>query len=307
MELIELINLNFKSNEITEIGRAIFRDFDLHDVSGTRSLITLSDRRSAEILVEYTENRKKLDTLIEFLIQIDGLYFLGTQVELKGIEGLMERLSTEGLVYSRSKRKLVKTKEDPLHRVDWGALKEGRSYSVTIVSLDICNNSRLVKTFGDKKMKKLYSALWQEIHQRLAPYNGRIWHWAGDGGIIAFAMKNHAYNGVRFAMELQSVLPLFLMEPQYPIKEDLSLRLGLHSGKLIFSLNTGTIVSEVINYASHLEKKHCPPGQVAISEKTLRELPKSFQRGFVSTGIFEGQEAFASVLLSGKRELVESR
>ncbi|WP_053228274.1 adenylate/guanylate cyclase domain-containing protein [Spirochaeta cellobiosiphila] len=298
LELIEILNINFKSNDITEIGKALFRSFDLHDVSDTRTIVTISDRKAAEILVDYVESKNKTSQLIEFLIQIDGLNFQQKPIELQGIEGLLERLSLEGMVYSLSKRKMVKTKEDPGDMVNWGALKDGKSYPVTIVSIDICKNSVLVKKYGDGKMKKLYSSLWMEIRKRMHSYNGRIWHWAGDGGLIAFAMKDHAYNAVRFALEFQSVLPLFLLDPKYPIKDKMALRFGINSGKLTFSMKTGTIVSEVINYACHLEKQFCPEGQVAISGKTLKELPKTYQTSFSSAGKFEGETAYCSKMFS---------
>ena len=67
--------------------------------------------------------------------------------------------------------------------------------------------------------------------------DGRIWSWAGDGGIIAFA-----------------------------------LRIGVDAGLVKFCGETGRIVSHVINHASHLEKKSTRPGMVSIGRNVYDAL-----------------------------------
>ncbi len=144
-------------------------------------------------------------------------------------------------------------------------------------------------------MKKLYASLWLFLRERLSRYNGRIWTWAGDGGLIAFAMKDHLINAVKFAMELQNLMILFNYDPHYPIKEPIKLRIGLDSGKVPFSFSTGQIVSEIINYAAHLEKGVCIPGSIAISANVYNGMGKGYSGFFESHSEFEGTDAYLSV------------
>ncbi len=293
-EIIELLSSSFKPNEINEIGVTIFNKFDLHLISDTRSIETLSARRAAVILVNYCMDKNKEFVLLEFMIQIDDSVFLGKPVKIEGLESFLLKFSLIGYTYNPVKRKIVNAKEDPLDQVNWGALKEGKTYGTTILSLDIVDNSRLVKDYGSGKMKKLYASLWSYLRERLSRYNGRIWSWAGDGGLIAFAMKNHLIYGLKFAMEVQKLMLLFNYDPSYPLKEPIKLRIGLDSGKIPFSFSTGQIVSEVINYAAHLEKGVCTPGSIAISSTVYNGIGEGYAHFFNSHGIFEGSEAYLS-------------
>ena len=78
-----------------------------------------------------------------------------------------------------------------------------------MVSLDIVGNSAKVRKLGPRKIEKLYDTLWSFLKEKLASVDGRIWSWAGDGGIIAFALRDHASRAVRFAIEVQSTVPVF--------------------------------------------------------------------------------------------------
>jgi len=297
-EVIEIMTASFKADEINEIGIALFKKFDLHHISGTRSIETLSSRKAAGILLDFCIEKHKEISLLEFLIQIDGTVFLGQPKHVEGLESFFLKFSQIGYSYNPAKRKIVHGKEDPMDQKNWGALKEGKTYGMTILSLDIVENSRLVKNYGTGKMKKLYASLWTFLRERLSSYNGRIWSWAGDGGLIAFAMKNHLIHGVKFAMEIQNLMILFNYDPSYPLKEPIKLRIGIDTGKIPFSFSTGQIVSEVINYAAHLEKGICQPGLIAVSSRVYREMGKGYADFFETYGVFEGDESYLSVPLS---------
>jgi class 3 adenylate cyclase len=297
-EVIEILAATFKANEINEIGVILFRNFDLHQVSGTRSIETISSRRAATILVEFCMDKKGETALLEFLIQIEDSVFLGHNVSVEGLETFLLKLSQYGYFYNPVKRKIVSGKNDPMDMKNWGALKEGKSYGMTILSLDIVENSRLVKKYGSGKMKKLYASLWTFLRERLVSYNGRIWSWAGDGGLIAFAMKKHLIHSVKFAMEVQTLMLLLNHDPSYPLKEPILLRIGMDTGKVPFSFNTGEIVSEVINCAAHIEKGVCLPGHIAVSARVYEAMGNGFGDFFVSSGQFEGEESYLSISLT---------
>lgn len=294
-EVIEIISASFRADDINEIGIVIFKRFDLHQISDTRSIETLSSRRAATILVDYCIEKRKEIVLLEFLFHLEDTFFLGKPVRIEGLESVFMKISLSGFSYNPIKRKIVHGKEDLLDLKNWGALKEGKAYNMTILSLDIVENSRLVRTYGPGKMKKLYASLWTFLRERLSAYNGRIWSWAGDGGLIAFATKGHLLSGLKFSIEVQNLMLLFNNDPSYPIKEPIKLRLGLDTGKIVFSNSTGQIVSEVINCAAHLEKGLCTPGLIAVSSRVYNEMGKGYSRLFNSAGEFEGDESFVSI------------
>ena len=62
-----------------------------------------------------------------------------------------------------------------------------------------------------------------------------------------------------------------------------------------FNIETGTIVSDVINYAAHLEKSATHPGTVAVSRSVYDALPPRLASIFRFGGIFEEKDYFRTI------------
>ena len=293
-DLVELIGANFKTDEIIELGRLIFESFDSRQIDGTNNHISLSPRKSAGLLVEYCISRKAIDSLIKLVVDLDGGILLGRAINVEGLEIFLSHLAKTGLIYDFRFRKLIFSTEDPDQLVNWGSLKDRKFYDITVMSLDIVKNSVLVKKHGIMKMEKLYYKLWAFLKQKLSVYEGRMWSWAGDGGIMAFAFKDHINRAVLCAVEIQSTVPVFNLANHSHMEEDIALRIGLDTGKIKFFSITGQIVSEVINYAAHLEKKGTKPGQISISRKLRDSIhPRMFDI-FKPSGVFEDRDYFST-------------
>ena len=95
-------------------------------------------------------------------------------------------------------------------------------------------------------------------------------------------------------MQVQSTVPLFNLTASRTSEADISLRLGIDTGKVKFSIETGTIVSDVINSAAHLEKKSTCPGMVSISRSVYDALPQRIASIFRFDGIFEEKDFFST-------------
>ena len=81
------------------------------------------------------------------------------------------------------------------------------------------------------------------------------------------------------------------MQPDKPIKEEICLRIALDFGPLKFFSDTGKIVSEVINYAAHLEKKGTKPSRLSISDEVHARLSPAMRKLFAEEMSFEGRTA----------------
>jgi len=219
----------------------------------------------------------------------------GRPVQVEGLEEFLGKLVRTGIHYDFKTRRLVSARRDPQDLPNWGCLKDGREYDITLISLDIVGNSAKVRKLGTRRMEKLYFTLWSFLKEKLASVDGRIWSWAGDGGIIAFALRDHQARAVRFAIELQSTVPVFNLSASGSPTADIALRLGIDSGRVKFCIETGTIVSDVINYAAHLEKSSTLPGTVAISRAVYDALPPRVASIFRFGGIFEEKDFFRTI------------
>jgi class 3 adenylate cyclase len=292
--LIETVGGSLVADQVEALGQMLIPDLNIHDLSGKRRNFTLSPRMAAQVLTEHLIERKQLSDYIKLLIEMDEAVILGKEIRIEGLEYFLQKLSETGLIYDSRKRKVVTLKEDLSKRPDWGVLKNGRNYDVTVGSMDIVGSSELVNKFGRKTMEKFYSFFWSTLGERLGAYEGRIWSWAGDGGILAFAFKNHRERATRFAFEMQRIMPLINAHTRNPIDENVAIRIGMHSGKVAFMADTGKMISDVINLAAHLEKKGTQPGYVSITESIWKTLPVKLQDLFDPVGDFEGQLQLSS-------------
>jgi class 3 adenylate cyclase len=221
------------------------------------------------------------------VVELDGAAILGRQIRLEGVERLLGGLAKTGYHYDFRERRLVSSCRDTEALVDWGCLRVGREYEVTIASLDVAGSSALVRTHGLRRMEKVYLRLWNHLRERLAALDGRIWSWAGDGGIAAFVFDDHVARAARFALEVQRTLPVFNATMDDHLPAEVALRIGLDTGPVRFAAEPGQIVSDVINYAAHLEKQVTPPGAVAVSKAVRDALPARLAAFFSIAGCFE--------------------
>ncbi|MFP4383003.1 MAG: adenylate/guanylate cyclase domain-containing protein [Spirochaetia bacterium] len=293
-ELIELIAANFNPDEMDELGTLLFSEYDSHNLIGESSHVTLSRRRAAKLLVEHAAEKDKIKDLVKLVAELDNGIFRGRRRLIDGIENYFYNLAKIGIIYNSQKRKLYFSKEEINKMKNWGTLRNGRIYPVSIMSVDIVDNSGLVRKYRSRKMEKMYFGLWNFLERKLNEYEGRMWNWAGDGGILAFALKGHQERAVKCAVDIQRSLALFNISSENPIPEFISLRIGIDTGMIKFFLETGKIVSDVINYAAHLEKKAATPGNVAVSERVASELDPKIVSIFKNCGDFEGTDYFAT-------------
>jgi class 3 adenylate cyclase len=294
-DLIELIAANFKTDEINELGRLVLGCFDSNEAAGKRAHISLSPRKSAGLLVDMCQGGEALVALIKLVVEVDNGVVHGRPVRVEGLEQFLGKLVRTGIRYDFKTRKVVTSCRDPEELPNWGCLKDGREYDITVVSLDIVGNSAKVRKLGTRKMEKMYFSLWSFLKEKLASVDGRIWSWAGDGGIIAFALRDHQARAARFAIELQSTVPVFNLTASGSLEDDVALRLGIHSGRIKFSIDTGKIVSDVINYAAHLEKSSTQPGTVSISRSVYESLPSRMASIFRFGGMHEEMDFFRTI------------
>jgi class 3 adenylate cyclase len=294
-DLVELIAANFRTDEVNELGRLVLGCFDSNEAAGKRHHISLSSRKSAGLLVENCARREKMASLIKLVVEVDDGVVHGRPVRVEGLEEFLGRLVRAGIYYDFKTRKVVSSCRDPHQMPNWGCLKDGREYDITVVSLDIVGNSARVRKLGTPRVEKLYFTLWNLLREKLVSVDGRIWSWAGDGGLVAFALRDHAARAVRFAIELQSTMPVFNLSESGSPTGDIALRLGIDSGRVKFCIETGTIVSDVINYAAHLEKSSTLPGTVSIAKSVYDTLPRRLASIFRFGGIFEEKDFFRTI------------
>jgi len=294
-DLIEMFGKNLTFKDIEAIGGYLFKEraWDVHSISGTDPKVSISPLNAAKILLGEAEKKGRMKDLFAFAIELDGSPLNSRVVSFEGLENLLYRLSRTGHYYDFAKRRFVEV-EDAMKLLNWGSLRDGREYPFVIASMDICHNSELVKKHTTKVMEKVYYRLGEFLKAKLDHWEGRIWSWAGDGGICGFRGEDSPPSAVSCCLEILATLPVFNMQPDRAIKDAIELRIGLDYGPVKFFADTGRIVSEVINYAAHLEKKGTKACALSVSDTVHSRLPPAMQKMFAVEHVFEGRTAHST-------------
>jgi hypothetical protein len=294
-DLTEIFGNNLTSPEIDIIGAYFFKHYSTHTLEGLSRTITVSPHRAAKRLVEECIGAKKEVDLITFAIELDGTSLNGRTVKLSELDRFLYRLSRSGHYFDFNRRKLIQTDRSPHLANNWGVLREGREYPMFVASIDIHENSKLVKKYKTSIIEREYHNLLEFITRKLHEHDGRTWHWAGDGGILAFRDEEGPSAAVTCCLEILFSLSIYNCMPRKAVEEHISLRIGMDAGRIKFMNNTGRIISDVINFASHLEKEKTEPNGLSISREIHERLSVPLQSLFKKKLEFEGRTVHSLV------------
>jgi class 3 adenylate cyclase len=295
-DLTEMMGKSLTFNDIEAIGGYLFKDhsYRTHSEAGVDKKVSISPLNAAKMLVTACESRKNLKELFAFVFELDGTPLNGHSIELDGLDNVLYHLSQSGVYYDFSGRKFVEIKKEKTMLPGWGVLRNGKEYELAIASVDICDNSELVRHYKPALMEKVYFRLLEFIRRKLGVYGGRLWSWAGDGGLMAFRGAGSIQDAVSCCLEILYALPVFNMRPDKPIKDEVCIRIGMDFGPVKYLDDTGRIVSDVLNYAAHLEKKGTAPMRLTVSDRVYGKLQEPLKSLFKDKKSFEGRTSYST-------------
>lgn len=294
IQLISLIGQNLTVDEIDALGRQIDPKFKAHLLSGEPFGITLRPEQAARTLVKHFGEKQALSRVLTLLVHIHSFQdpsIIGRTASLDGVETLLQTLGTAGLRFDPTTGVLSKVADD--ESVNWGFLKEGEVYHFCHLSVDIAGNSELQLKYPKSEVEVVYNNFYTMLKKTIKNYNGQIWNWAGDGGIISFYLGDKVQDAIFCAIQIQLQLAVFnLSRSSNRFDEPLRLRIAAHDGLTTYKGNKGTILSEAINFVAHLEKNGTETNSISISKSIYNNLPNRLQSIFKPKGIFENIEIF---------------
>jgi class 3 adenylate cyclase len=291
----EMLGKSLTFTDIEVMGKYFFKGYNAHGVAKIPHTQTISPVNAAKILIDACIEKNKTADFFKFVIELDGTVLNGRTVKLIGVENILYRLSQTGVFFDFSKRKFATITEDRKLMVNWGSLRSGKEYDMIIASIDICSNSELVKKCKPQVMEKVYYQLFEFLKKKMIQYDARIWSWAGDGGIMAFRNDKGPIFAVNCLLEILFTMPVFNAWQSKKIEEDICIRIGADAGVVKFYDDTGRIVSDVINYAAHLEKSGTSPNGLSVSETIYDAANKQLRDMFRKKFEFEGRTAYTLV------------
>ena len=172
--------------------------------------------------------------LIESLLEVQQHGDMGREIRIPLLSRIIAEIEDQGFTYSKQKGVFVEeTKNGRARTMGWGTLREGRSYELALLRLDIVGNSDLVRRYPRSIIDATYVAVRDIITRLVEKRDGRIWTWEGDGGLAAFYFIDKTIQATLCGMEIVHELFLFnLLGTALP--EPLSARLAVHAGPCKF-------------------------------------------------------------------------
>lgn len=285
--LAKVLGAAFSKEEIDELGKRLESRFNSHIVSGAPFGITLRPEQAAEAAIEYFSKRNQLFDFLSILVTVEA-----QGKEISEFDSFLQKLGQVGFTYDPNTHQFIKARNEE-EKDPWGYMKEGEIYHFSFLSIDIAGNSIIQQKYPKSDIEVTYSNIYNIIQGIVRRYKGKMWTWAGDGGIAAFYVDDKVSDSVLSAMEILMQLTIFNLDPRKNLfPENIKLRIAAHDGMTVYKENKGTILSEAINFVSHLEKSGTDVYGLSISETVHRKLNERLRSVFISKGEFEGLETF---------------
>jgi class 3 adenylate cyclase len=176
---------------------------------------------------------------------------------------------------------------------DWKEIREGHAYTFCFLYAELDLTHEWRRKSGQDHLKQVKERFHEYIRKAVEPHNGRIWMWNEYGGLVLFPYNGTPFHVVLAACKLVVNRSIAGCE-QFPFKTPISFRLGIHIGETVYRErgNTGTIVSDSINFTFHLGSKYAVPGNMYITREVYDQTHPGLKDLFIREECFEGREIY---------------
>ena len=173
---------------------------------------------------------------------------------------------------------------------EWKKVKTGQEYVFYFLYTEIDLNAEWKRKGGQAFLKQVKQVFYNYIRQHIEKINGRIWMWNEFGGLILFPYTKKCHDVAVTASKLIMNAPIASCE-DFPFKTEMSYKLALHVGETVYKDrgNTGTIVSDAINYTFHLGQKFTKSGNFYLTEEAYDKIHPGLKELFLTEGMFENK------------------
>ncbi|MBI9102182.1 MAG: hypothetical protein JEY99_07195 [Spirochaetales bacterium] len=176
---------------------------------------------------------------------------------------------------------------------DWSKLKKGSSYIFCFMFIELDLTTDWKKKAGPTHLKKVKTAFQNYVQNAVNPINGKIWMWNEYGGLVLFPYVDGPCAMVLESTKLMVNRAMASCE-KFHFKTSISYRIGLHIGETVYQEkgNTGTIISDTVNFIFHLGQKFARPGNLYITKPVYELTYKGLKDLFLEDSDFEGRKIY---------------
>lgn len=179
----------------------------------------------------------------------------------------------------------------------WKKMQSGMSVPFYLLYCSIEGKTSLDSRFNEKTVAAIHARFVEFLKANLEGTEGLIWMNTGRDYLLLFPPKQKSIEKtINACMNMLVSAPLFTLEC-LDINLPVNFVFALHYGTIKYKPpgQTGTVVSDAINFVFHLGTKKAELGRLTISGDVPGvTVPKELQDCFVSTKDFEGRKIWQS-------------
>ena len=220
--------------------------------------------------------------LVEALIEVHSNGVMGRDVPIPLLSRIIMEIEDQGYRYSREKGVFVESAGGN-KTMGWGTLRDGRTYELALLRMDVAGNSELVRRYPASAVRSTFSAMKEIARRQVEKRDGRIWSWEGDGGLAAFYLGDRSLQATLCGIEILHELHLFnLLARRLP--EPVNMRLAVHAGPCRFAGSPRDAGGETIRRVELLESMYTEPDSLTVSQVVYTDLGGKLEQCFTPVG-----------------------
>ena len=170
----------------------------------------------------------------------------------------------------------------------WKDVKSGKEYTFCFLYIEIDLIDEWKIKSGHAHLDEVKAAFLHHVEQFAEMLSGKIWMWMDLYGVILFPFDGTACKPILECIRLVLNRTIISAE-QYHYTTTISYKLALHIGNTLYRSrgNTGTIVSDSVNFLFHLGHQFTKPGNFYLTDPVSHFIPKNIEDCFIPAGSFE--------------------
>jgi len=171
---------------------------------------------------------------------------------------------------------------------NWNGVTSGKEYTFVLLYVEIDLNDEWKQKSGRAHLGEVMSAFHKHVETITAPLHGRVWMWTETGGVVLFPFDGDSCPQIELCFKTILDRTIISVE-HYTYNALITYRMALHVGNTLYQDrgNTGTLISDTVNFTFHLGQKFLDPGNFCITETVAPFLARGLRGCFSPAGEFE--------------------
>ena len=230
---IRCLQHSLQVDMMIRFARLVNPEYDFYKRMGLKEGMPIPKQNAAQRIVADMIQDGFFVDFVEALIRLDAEGYMGRRYTLLGMDNVVVGLIDEGYSFDKVSGRFFENQRERISQ-NWGRLIEGDERKMTVLRLDIADNSALVRNNPRPKIEKTYDDIRQIVSRIVTNRLGRLWSWEGDGALAVFLFgpieKMAVYTGLEIIHEL-----FFYNHLRNPLDSPVNVRLGAHIGQVRYS------------------------------------------------------------------------